>query len=204
MVVFDLDGTLVDSRLALLGAHDAAWAGVGLPRPPEEAILALIGLPLAEIFERLAPGHDPEPLVARYKAAYPGAAERHEQLFDGMRELLAGDYRAAVATGKGQRGARATVARHGLSERFEVVLGGDAVPRPKPFPDMLDEVRRRTSRERMVMIGDTVFDLEMAAAAGVPSIGVAWGHHTRERLAPFGPVAETVEQLADLLVEWTG
>ncbi len=199
IIVYDLDGTLVDSRLALLGAHDAAWAGVGLERPSEHAILSLIGLPLRDIFVELAPEQDPTPLVEGYKAAYRAAAETHERLFDGIEALLARDHRAAVATGKGQLGAEATVARHGLTERFEVVLGGDAVPRPKPHPDLLEAIRERTGCDDLLMIGDTVFDLQMARAAGVPSIGVGWGHHRSERLAPFGPVAESVAELDELV-----
>ena len=165
VVVFDLDGTLVDSRGALLAAHDVAWASVGRARPPTDEILSLIGLPLTDTMLRLAPDLDPSPLVEAYSVAYVKAAATHEQLFDGVRELLARPFRAAVATGKGQGGADRVVRDHGLTGRFEVVLGGNAVRRPKPYPDLLHEIAEHTGSRDLLMVGDTTFDLEMAQNA---------------------------------------
>ena len=199
LVVFDLDGTLVDSTQALLQAHDAAWASVGCPRPADEAILELIGLPLVHIMETLGPEHDPEALSEAYSQAYVAASVEHERLFDGMTELLAKPFRAAVATGKSQRGADRVVRHFGLEDRFEVVLGGNSAPRPKPNPDMLYAIMDKTSTNDLVMIGDTTYDLEMAHAAGVKGIGVSWGHHTTERLRQWAPVADTVDELERLL-----
>lgn len=199
LVVFDLDGTLVDSTSTLLGAHDAAWESVGLPRPSDEAILDLIGLPLVDIMRQLGPGQDPEALSEIYSLAYARLAPTHERLFDGMEALLARPFRAAVATGKSQRGADRVVRHFDLEARFEVVLGGDAVPRPKPNPDMLLAIKRATGTDDLVMVGDTTYDLEMAHAAGVRAVGVAWGHHAVERLEPLGPVAHSVDELGRLL-----
>jgi phosphoglycolate phosphatase len=199
LVVFDLDGTLVDSSQALLQAHDAAWASVGCARPPDEAILELIGLPLVHIMETLGPEHDPEALSEAYSRAYVAASVEHERLFDGMTALLAKPFRAAVATGKGQRGADRVVRHFGLEDRFEVVLGGNSVPRPKPNPDMLQAIMARTGTKDLVMIGDTTYDLEMAYAAGVKGIGVSWGHHTTERLRQWAPVVDTVDELERFL-----
>jgi phosphoglycolate phosphatase len=70
LVVFDLDGTVIDSSRALLKAHGVAWARVGLERPPDQAILDLVGLPLPETMHTLAPHHDPEPLATFYSEAY--------------------------------------------------------------------------------------------------------------------------------------
>ena len=100
MVVFDLDGTLVDSRAALLAAHDAAWASHNLPRPSDSDILTLVGLSLRETMLRLAPDQDPDPLAEAYSIAYKAAAVEKETLFEGVHSLLSGSYRAAVATGK--------------------------------------------------------------------------------------------------------
>jgi len=199
LVVFDLDGTLVDSTQALLKAHDAAWASVGASRPSDAAILELIGLPLRHIMETLGPEHDPELLSALYSRAYVEASAEHEHLFEGMRELLARPFRAAVATGKSQRGAARVVEHFGLSERFELVLGGNSVPRPKPNPDLLYAIMDATGTKDLVMIGDTTYDLEMAHAAGVKGIGVSWGHHSPERLREWAPVVESVEALGALL-----
>ena len=202
IVVFDLDGTLIDSKQALLEAHDMAWSSNGLARPSNEAILDLIGLPLIETMQRLAPDQDPVPLAKAYSESYSAVAERYEVLFEGMATLLAQPFRAAVATGKSQRGAERAVARHGLTGRFEVVFGGDAVPRPKPFPDMLEAIRTATGEHDLVMIGDTVYDLEMAHAAGAYAIGVSWGHHTAERLTHLAPVVHSVDALGVALQQY--
>ena len=198
LVVFDLDGTVVDSTQALLDSHDAAFASVGLERPSDEAILELIGLPLLHIMEVLAPGQDPAAMSEIYSQAYVRVAPQCERLFDGMSELLARPFRAAVATGKSQRGADRVVRQFGLGERFEVVLGGDSVPRPKPNPDLLHAIMEATETvpEDLVMIGDTTYDLEMAHGAGVKAIGVSWGHHSTERLREWAPV---VDSMADLV-----
>ena len=207
LVVFDLDGTLVDSTQVLLEAHDAAWASVGQKRPSDEAILELIGLPLLHIMSVLGPEHDPEALAKVYSQAYVEVAPRCERLFEGMRELLDRPFRAAVATGKSQRGAERVVKHFGLTERFEIVLGGNSVPRPKPNPDMLYAIMEATGTKDLVMIGDTTFDLEMAYSAGVKAIGVSWGHHSVERLSPWAPVVHSVgelEQHLDKLLSSSG
>lgn len=199
LVVFDLDGTVVDSTQALLKAHEVAWASVGLERPPDEDILELIGLPLVHTMRTLAPEQDPATLAAAYSRAYVEMSRQHERLFDGMAELLARPFRAAVATGKSQRGAERAVNQHGLESCFEVVLGADSVPRPKPNPDLLHAIMTATGTEDLLMVGDTTYDLEMAQAAGVKAIGVAWGHHSIERLREWAPVVDSVEDLGRLL-----
>lgn len=199
LVVFDLDGTVVDSTQALLVSHDAAWKSVGKQRPPDEAILELIGLPLIQIMRTLGPEHDPEALAKVYSKTYANIAPNNERLFDGMTELLAKPFRAAVATGKSQRGADRVVKQFGLSDRFEIVLGGNSVPRPKPNPDLLHAIMDATGTRDLVMIGDTTYDLEMAHAAGVKAIGVTWGHHSADRLRQWAPLVDSVKELERLL-----
>jgi phosphoglycolate phosphatase len=199
LLVFDLDGTVIDSTRALLQAHEAAWTSLGLQRPPDAAILELIGLPLVQTMRMLAPDQDPEALAEAYSAAYVAASTQHERLFDGIAELMARPFRAAVATGKSQRGADRAVNQHGLADRFEVVLGADSVPKPKPNPDLLYAIMKATGTKDLVMIGDTTYDLEMAHAAGVKAIGVSWGHHAVERLRKWAPVVDSVEELGSLL-----
>lgn len=198
LVVFDLDGTVIDSTRALLEAHEVAWASVGRECPPAEAILELIGLPLTDTMKKLGPDQDPDHLAEVYSQAYVKAAH-HERLFDGMVELLARPFRAAVATGKSQRGAERVVKQFGFEDRFEIVLGGNSVPRPKPHPDMLHAIMEATGTKDLIMIGDTTYDLEMAHAAGVKAIGVSWGHHAADRLREWAPVVDSVEALGRLL-----
>ena len=153
--------------------------------------------------EELGPGEDPVALAAEYSRAYKAAARECESVFDGMRSCLAHPYRAAVATGKSQSGAERAVERHGLTERFDVILGGNSVPNPKPHPDMLLALMEQTGETDLGMIGDTTFDLEMAQAAGALPIGVSWGHHPVERLRPFGEVVHTPAELEALLAKLT-
>ena len=198
LVVFDLDGTVVDSTETLLEAHRVAWSSVGCSCPSPEAILELIGLPLDDIMKKLGPEQDPEHLAELYSKAYVEAAHL-ERLFDGMAELLAKPFRAAVATGKSQRGAERVVKQFGFEGRFEIVLGGNSVPRAKPHPDMLHAIMDATGTQELVMVGDTTYDLEMAHAAGVKAIGVSWGHHDVERLRPWAPVVNSVAELEQML-----
>ena len=157
VVVFDLDGTVVDSTRVLLESHAAAWASVGRPCPPPETILELIGLPLVDTMQKLDPTQDAEHLAEVYSKAYVEGAH-HEKLFDGIADLLAKPFRAAVATGKSQRGAERVVKQFGFEERFEIVLGGNSVPRPKPHPDMktlvlqssAKSLRQHTSRQTLI------------------------------------------------------
>jgi phosphoglycolate phosphatase len=199
LVVFDLDGTVIDSTNALLESHKEAWASLGLQRPPDETILNLIGLPLVDTMRLLDPKQDPHALAEAYSQAYMRMSTEHERLFDGITELLARPFRAAVATGKSQRGADRAVNQHGLADRFEVVLGGNSVPRPKPNPDLLYAIMEATGTKDLIMVGDTTYDLEMAHAAGVKAIGVSWGHHSVERLKQWAPVVDTVEELGHSL-----
>ena len=198
LVVFDLDGTLIDSTRALLESHKAAWKSVGLKSPPKEDILSLTGLPLIEIMQKLGPDQDPMALAEVYSQAYVRAS-RHECLFEGISDLLARPFRAAVATGKSQRGADRVVRQFGFENRFEVVLGGNAVSKPKPNPDLLFSIMKKTGTENIVMIGDTTYDLEMAHAAGVRGIGVSWGHHPPEILQKWAPVVNSVKELGEIL-----
>ena len=198
LVVFDLDGTLIDSTRALLESHKAAWKSVGLKSPPKEEILNLTGLPLIEIMQKLGPDHDPMALAEVYSQAYVRAS-RHECLFEGISDLLARPFRAAVATGKSQRGADRVVRHFGFENRFEVVLGGNSVSKPKPNPDLLFSIMKKTGTEDIVMIGDTTYDLEMAHAAGVRGIGVSWGHHPPEILQKWAPVVNSVKELGEIL-----
>ena len=194
LVVFDLDGTLIDSSRSILESHKAAWKSVNAKCPPKEEILKLTGLPLIDIMQKLGPEYDPQALAKVYSQTYMEAT-KHERLFDGVTELLANKFRAAVATGKSQRGADRVVRHFGLEGRFEVILGGNSVPNPKPNPDLLFSIMESTGTKDLIMVGDTTYDLEMANAAGVRAVGVSWGHHPSELLREWAPVVNSVEEL---------
>ena len=113
--------------------------------------------------------------------------------------MLNRPFRAAVATGKSRRGAERAVAQHGLAGRFEIVLGANSVARPKPHPGLLEAAMKATDPPELVMDGDTTFDLEMAAAAGVKGIGIARGHHRVDRLQRWAQVVDSVDELSQTL-----
>jgi phosphoglycolate phosphatase len=212
LAVFDCDGTLVDGQAAVCEAMETAFAGLGLAPPPRGRIRRIVGLSLPVAIRRLAPDAaeaEQAALVDGYRAAFFAMREQgrvSEPLFDGVRELLAALRRAGwklgVATGKSDRGVLGCFANHGIVDLFCTVQTADRHP-SKPHPAMLEEAIANALAEAQttVMIGDTVYDIEMARAAGVRPIGVAWGYHAAEELFAAGAeaVAEDAAHLAELL-----
>lgn len=214
LVVFDYDGTLVDSQAAIVGTMQEAFAELGLAAPAPEAVRRVVGLALERAIGRLClrPGEllADEALVAGLAAAYRRRfiALRqqhgilHEPLFAGMREVIAAlarpDRFLAIATGKNCRGLLAGLEGHGLSAHFHVLKTADDGP-SKPHPEILQQAMRETGAapEETVMIGDTAFDIEMACHAGVHALGVGWGYHPAEELLAAGArsVAATPAEL---------
>jgi phosphoglycolate phosphatase len=209
LAVFDCDGTLVDGQAAVCQAMAAAFAEAGLPAPEPHAIRRIVGLSLPAAIRRLVPDlDDPQALVDGYKRAFfaaRSAGQVHEPLFPGIRPLLdslrARGWILGVATGKSDRGLKNCLSVHGLSDHFATLQTADRHP-SKPHPSMLieamDDALARPADT--VMIGDTVFDIEMAVAAGTRAIGVAWGYHAAEELRAAG--AEAVAMHAGELEEW--
>ncbi|NVO57967.1 HAD-IA family hydrolase [Rhodobacteraceae bacterium B1Z28] len=208
LVLFDVDGTLVDSQGSIIQAMTASFQAALLPVPGREAILSIVGLSLPIALARLAPdqsGSVQADLVEGYKQAYnahhlengaassplyPGALEAIEALH-GVPEVLLG-----VATGKSQRGLDALIEAHGLERYFVTRQVADHHP-SKPHPSMVQTALTETGvhETHAVMIGDTSYDMDMAAAAGVAGIGVSWGYHDRSVLTSAACVIETFDQL---------
>lgn len=200
LVVFDCDGTLVDSQHTIIAAMTAAWHAHGLRPQAPDAVRRVVGLPLEVAIARLAPAQ-PGDRVQRLGDAYRDAffelqarPDHHEPLYPGVREVL-GRLEAAgalmgVATGKGRRGLAATLDRHGLTRHFATLQTSDRA-RGKPDPDMLLRAMEETGVRpaHTVMVGDTVYDMQMAANARVDAVGVSWGYHEPGELAAAGAVA---------------
>lgn len=193
LAIFDVDGTLVDSQGHIQAAMATAFSETGLAAPDRAAVRSIIGLSLPVAVARLAGGPAPE-IVERYKAAYvalaaeEGSAEA-APLFPGARAAL--DALAAegvvlgIATGKSRRGLSVVLETHGLAGLFETVQVADDHP-SKPHPSMIRAAVSESSADAAAMIGDTVFDMDMARAAGVPGLGVAWGYHDPKALEDAG------------------
>ena len=190
LVIFDIDGTLVDSQAEIVAAMTAAFGAEALALPPRGAILAIVGLSLPQAFARLVPeaGADRQARLAEaYKAAYADRRLRHGAaaggpLYPGAREVLSALAEAgvtlAVATGKSQRGLRAVLEGHGLESAFHSLQTADDHP-SKPHPAMIRAALDAAGvlPAQAAMVGDTTFDMEMARAAGVAAVGVSWGYH---------------------------
>ena len=198
LVIFDCDGTLVDSQQMICAAMQNAFADHDLSCPPREHLLSIVGLSLTQAFERLGNGAPDFPvagLVERYKAAffslrqsetyveplYPGAQSAIEWLSAHPSVLL------GIATGKSQRGVRAVLQSHGLLDRFHTIKTADDAP-SKPHPGMLIAAMQEAgvAPAQALMIGDTSYDMTMAREAGATAIGVSWGYHPPALLREAG------------------
>jgi phosphoglycolate phosphatase len=198
LVLFDVDGTLVDSQNMISAIMATAFAAVGRPAPAREAVLGTIGLSLPEAMHRLAPDADAaavDALVTAYKGGFHAARtdpRHHEALFPGAHaflDRLAGrdDVLLGIATGKSKRGVRAILDLHDLNGRFVTIQTADDHP-SKPHPSMVITALAETgvAAENTVMIGDSSFDMVMARAAGAHALGVSWGYQSPAALASAG------------------
>jgi len=197
LVLFDCDGTLVDSQFSIIAAMNAAFARVGKPAPDPEAIRRVVGLPLVEAIARLAPRETAiatNQMAEYYKEAFASQRQNagvEEPLFPGIDDVIQRLHKAGavlgVATGKSHRGLVMTLEHHHLLPLFSTLQTADSGP-GKPNPAMAYRALSETGVEPTdcVMIGDTVFDIQMAKAAGIGSIGVSWGYHPSEDLLDAG------------------
>lgn len=208
LAVFDCDGTIVDSQHSIMACMVAAFDGVGLRRPALADVRRVVGLPLAQAISVLAADERApvSELVSQYSQAWSsmrGTDELDEPVFDGIvgvfDRLAADGWILGVATGKSMRGLVATLEKHNLSDRFVTLQTADHA-RGKPDPQMLELAMHETGAERheTIMIGDTTYDIEMACAAGVRPIGVAWGYHAKTELIDAGAVG-VADTMLDLL-----
>ena len=212
LAVFDCDGTLSDGQAAVCAAMERAFAECGVVAPPSHQVRRIVGLSLPVAMRDLAPGEEPNThgrLVDAYKRAFFDARSQgqvHEPLFDGivplLRALHAGGWSLGVATGKSDRGLSACLTLHGVRELFVTLQTADRHP-SKPHPAMLEAAMAEAGAAAVdtVMIGDTTYDIEMARAAGVRAIGVAWGYHAPGELLAAGAeaVAVTAAELQEMI-----
>ncbi len=198
LIVFDMDGTLIDSQAFIVGTMGEAFAAHGLEPPTLEEGRQVIGLSLELALSELS-GLDEDavaPLAAQYRKTFLSKAqadiEGQEALYPGARdavEHLGGraDIVLGVATGKSLNGVKRVLQSHDLTHHFVTRQTPDNNP-SKPHPGMLHTAMAETGLDphQTAMIGDTTFDIEMAVAAGVHAIGVSWGYHTVDELHAAG------------------
>ncbi|MEM9437422.1 MAG: HAD-IA family hydrolase [Pseudomonadota bacterium] len=192
LVLFDVDGTLVDSQAHIVASMEAAFAGEGLPPPTREETLSIVGLSLPQAMATLAPEGPVHALVEGYKRAYVDLRESHGEaspLYPGIRALLdelhsEPETLLGVATGKSRRGLDLLFEIHDLAGYFVTRQDADGHP-SKPHPSMAFAALAEAGLETGVMIGDTTFDMEMGRAAGMATVAVTWGYHDAARLTPL-------------------
>jgi len=208
LLVFDWDGTLMDSAGAIVESLQASCRDLGFAVPPAERARYIIGLGLHDALAHLLPGLD--------AARYPDLAERYRHhflardggttLFEGAAEVVAGlhasGYTLAIATGKSRRGLARSLAATGLEPFFHASRCADE-GHAKPHPGMLQAILEETGVDgsRALMIGDTSHDMEMARAAGVAGVAVTYGAHPEQSLLACAPLAcvRSVAELRDWL-----
>ncbi len=220
LVMFDMDGTLIDTH-ALIAEHMAsAFSKAGLTPPSPAESRRVIGLSLPIAISRLAATDDAaliETLVADYKEHYRASLlvdPNREPLFPGAREALErmrlrSDLELGIATGKGLAGVERILGNLGIADLFVSLQTPDHNP-SKPHPGMLLRAmgERGIVPDSVVMVGDTVFDMELAKAAGVAALGVTWGYHERDELLDAGADAlidrfDEIDGAIDRLLELT-
>ena len=200
LILFDVDGTLIDSRAHILKAMEFAFSAQTLQLPSREEILSIVGLSLFEAFGQLCPDADEAQradLVMSYKDSfsslrhttapsplYPGALGCLD-LLNGIESCMLG-----IATGKSRRGLDHVLSNPDLAGRFATEQVADNHP-SKPHSAMVLQAMAETEASRGVMIGDTSFDMKMGRAAGLKTIGVSWGYHAAS------VVAENADQVID-------
>lgn len=193
-VLFDLDGTLIDSVDLIIDSYQHTFRTHGLRAHSREEILAGIGTPLRTVFGALgASAEEMATWIATYREfnlahhdarvrAYPGAVEM-------VRALHAGGRRLGLVTSKNRAGALRGLALVGLHEVMEVIVGADDVEHPKPHPEPVQRALTTlgVSTEGAIFIGDSVHDLHSGRAAGVTTMGITWGPFAHADLVGAGP-----------------
>ncbi|MCE2891548.1 MAG: HAD-IA family hydrolase [Hyphomonadaceae bacterium] len=206
--VFDIDGTLVDSRAIITACMDKAFIGAGMPPPGFERTRRVIGLSLAPGLAYLAPQADDALrtlILESYRTAFFEMRQDptfHSPAYDGadalLRSLLADNWVLGIATGKSHRGLDAMLEQHAWGHLFQAHFCADDGP-GKPHPHMVLENMRVVGAQpdQTLVIGDSEHDMAMAIAAGTTAIGVSWGFGTTEEMLAAGAVRVT-HQMGEL------
>ncbi len=211
LLVFDWDGTLMDSQREIIQCFQSAAKDLNLESPPDEDIRNIIGIGMEEAICALFPAFSSPQLCARFKERYRHyyfhAEKEQSQLYAGVYEMLLSlakhGYFLAVATSKGRRGLNDVLARTELAKIFHTTRCIDEAlskPNPQMLLDILDILG--IPANEALMIGDTEYDLQMANNANVDAIGVTCGAHSEDRLWKQQPITCLTETKA--LYAWLG
>ena len=213
LIVFDCDGTLVDSQQTIITATEAALGSHDFASPDRRDILYAVGLPVDVAMRRHAPEATDDQIINMldiYRETYQQLVQQDDRgqvMFEGMHEQIIklgkmDDTLLGIITMKSRRGLERVVDAYDIRQFFQVLKSADDGP-GKPNPDLMLDAMRETGVEasQTLMVGDTSFDILMAKSAGTKAIGVGWGYQTVEELEESGAdaIAATPEDLNDLL-----
>lgn len=208
LLIFDWDGTLIDSTGRIVSSFQSAAAELGMRVPPDEDVRNIIGLGLKEAIEEVMPElelAEVDALAQAYSRHYLEVDKTPTALFEsvetGLNQLRQSGFRLAVATGKSRRGLDRVMSATGLGELFEITRCADEA-RSKPDPLMLHQILQSSgvSADTALMVGDTDYDVNMATNAGVTSVAVTYGAHDRARLDRAAPT-HSVDSFVEFL-DW--
>jgi len=197
LLIFDWDGTLIDSAMHIMASVQAAAASAELPIPSAAAARNIIGLGFAEACKTLYPEAEPaayQQMETAFLEHFSSAATTATRLFAGtpavLEELARQGYLLAIATGNSSTGLRTALAETGLTHLIDSSRCADQAP-SKPHPQMILEILDELSvaKEHALMIGDTEYDLAMAQNAGISALAASYGTHDVERLLAYQPLA---------------
>ena len=215
LIIFDCDGTIVDSQAGIVLSMDHAFKSLHMTPPSRAQTLSVVGLSLPEAFSVLAPEAEYETrrdLAERYKSAFrdlnhdpadsDGLFPDAKIVIDAL--ALRTDLVLGIATGKSRRGVERLIETEGWHGVFQTIQTADEHP-SKPHPSMIHRAMAETGigPEATIMVGDTTYDIGMARAAGVGALGVTWGYHHRDELDEAGAhaIIEAYAALPDAIAE---
>ena len=208
LVIFDWDGTLMDSVGKIVACMQQTATELNMLVPSETAIRDIIGLSMDEALNVLHPmacTQTREEMISVYRQQYLQLNKTPSPVFDGAEELLlalkASGHALAVATGKARAGLDRVLTETGFATHFQASRCADEA-KSKPHPQMLNELLKQLNiaPEKAIMVGDSIHDLNMASNAGIDAIGVSYGAHTAKRLTEANPIAIVSSPLAMLPV----
>lgn len=200
LIIFDLDGTLLNSIADLAEAVNRALLACGFPQHPTDAYRFFVGDGVSKLFERALPEEERTPEnVARIRAHFMPYYDKHNadlsRPYEGIMEMLEAlterGMMMAVASNKYQAATEKLVAHYFGSERFVVILGQREGIAIKPSPEIIEQVLSvaNVSREEVLFVGDSNVDMQTGRNAKVDTVGVSWGFRPREELAAHNPMA---------------
>lgn len=214
LILFDVDGTLVDSQSEILSAMSDAFAAISRPTPSREMILSTVGLSLDQAMMRLLPDGTDLAVITRAILAYKNSYRTSREagalsvIYPGIATMLAecaqhSNWLLGLATGKSRRGVSALIDHYGWKTLFQTIQTADDHP-SKPNPSMVHAALAQTGvlPDRCIFVGDTTHDMDMATNAGVRFIGVSWGYHSPSSFDSAYRVAESPQSVYLAAKQW--